>query len=75
MNQLLLFVLLALAFAAGLLWPRNLKRRRNPAPHRLADDWYFWTRLNGESHAFTDDQIRDARDRAVRLERFLERFL
>lgn len=58
---------LALAFTLGILFPRRAKRLANPNPHRLADESYYWIGLDGETYAFTAEQLLVARSRATRL--------
>lgn len=67
MNIILFIVWSVCVLLVGLLWPKRAERRANPKPHRLADDSHYWLDIDGEAHAFTDDQLLAARDRAKRL--------
>jgi len=69
-TQILAFVgLLALSALAGWL-ARGLfgaRWRKVKDQHRFGDPKHLWVEINGEMHAFTDDQLLVARMRAGRF--------
>lgn len=67
MNTLIAIILtLAAGYLLGRLHNR-LRRIPNPEPHQAADAHYNVAKLNGQTHAFTDEAIFAARARAMRL--------
>ncbi len=68
MLTLLLCLLPFPVFVLGLYFGRSRAVRvPNPLPHHAADKEYLVVAIDSERHAFTEESLREARSRAIRL--------